>query len=349
MRKSSSRYLEVLPLFSKFISHSKSGKRLQPNGKKISAGTLQNYHHTFLTLEKFSRECSFELRVLTLSKFNKTQVAAERKYWKNFYRRFTGYLYESLGCYDNYVGGTIKNVRTFFNYLNKELGLGVGEFHKSFYVRKEEISIFPLLPDELKFIISDKGFAERLKPRMLEVKDFFVFGCTVGLRFSDLIRLKKSNVRKVRDQYFLGIISRKTNVESLIKLPDYAVEIIKRYEKLKTRLLPKFNIVNLNKFIKKLLEQAGLVHPVQTSRQRRGVAVTQQKADGTVRFCDVATTHTMRRTAITTMLGLGMKEQLVRKISGHSPSSKDFYRYVLWAQAYQDTETQRVFEKLNIV
>ena len=65
------------------------------------------------------------------------------------------------------------------------------------------------------------------------------------------------------------------------------------------------------------------------------------------RFCDVATTHTMRRTAITTMLSLGVSEQIVRKISGHAANSKEFYRYVLWAQTYQDQETEKMFEKLK--
>jgi intergrase/recombinase len=65
------------------------------------------------------------------------------------------------------------------------------------------------------------------------------------------------------------------------------------------------------------------------------------------RFCDVASTHTMRRTAITTMLSLGMPEQVVRKISGHAPGSKEFYRYVLWAQTYQDQETEKMFEQLG--
>ena len=55
----------------------------------------------------------------------------------------------------------------------------------------------------------------------------------------------------------------------------------------------------------------------------------------------------MRRTAITTMLSLGVPEQVVRKISGHSPSGKEFYRYVLWAQTYQDQETEKMFEKLG--
>jgi hypothetical protein len=48
------------------------------------------------------------------------------------------------------------------------------------------------------------------------------------------------------------------------------------------------------------------------------------------------------------MLSLGVPEQIVRKISGHSPGSKEFYRYVHWAQAYQDKATEHVFEKLSM-
>ncbi|MBS1510365.1 MAG: hypothetical protein JST86_05955 [Bacteroidetes bacterium] len=65
------------------------------------------------------------------------------------------------------------------------------------------------------------------------------------------------------------------------------------------------------------------------------------------RFCDLVTTHTMCRTAITTMLSLGVPEQVVRKISGHSPMSKEFFRYVAIAQACQDQEVSRMFDKLK--
>lgn len=56
----------------------------------------------------------------------------------------------------------------------------------------------------------------------------------------------------------------------------------------------------------------------------------------------------MRRTAITTMLSLGVPEQIVRKISGHSPMSKEFFRYVAVAQTYQDQEVTKMFEKLKL-
>jgi hypothetical protein len=37
----------------------------------------------------------------------------------------------------------------------------------------------------------------------------------------------------------------------------------------------------------------------------------------------------------------------VRKISGHSPMSKEFFRYVSLAQTYIDNETSKMFDKLK--
>lgn len=249
------------------------------------------------------------------------------------------------------MGQNIKIIKVFFNYLNKELALGVGDFHKQFYVYKEEIAIFPLMPEELNFLIYDQAFETNLSSRMKEVKDFFVFGCTVALRISDLFRLKPSNLRVVGGIFYLSVRSKKTNSGSLIKLPKYAVAIIDKYKRRGGALLPRFNLTNLNQYIKELLQLAGMVQEVSLFRYRRGKAVIIKKRESDkkidYRFCDVATTHTMRRTAITTMLSLGMPEQLVRKISGHAPNSKEFFRYVSWAQTYQDEETERMFEQLE--
>lgn len=340
----------LLSLYEKFIHDSNKGNRLQPNGKSVTEGTVQNYYHSFLVLKRFSAEKQFELRIKPVRRLSTRELATEKNYWKKFYKRFTSYLYDECGYFDNYAGVNIKNLKTFFNYLNKELALGVGDFHKLFYVRKEEIAIFPLMPEELHFLIHDETFEKSLSARMREVKDFFVFGCTVALRFSDLLALKKSNIRLANGQYYLAVRSVKTATDSLVKLPPYAVAIIQRYGKLKKGLLPKFNIVNLNKYIKLLLEKAGFTQAVHVTRSKRGVAVEQKNQNPTqqkLRFCDVATTHTMRRTAITTMLSLGVPEQVVRKISGHSASGKEFYRYTLWAQTYQDKETEKMFAKLE--
>lgn len=341
--------LDLSELYEKFITASRLGRRLQPNGKRISPGTIENYRFTLRLLQQFSTTKGFDLRIRLLRKLTAAELTVERKYWKKFYQQFSAWLYDECGYYDNYVGANFKNIRIFFNYLNKDLALGVGDFHKLFYVRREEIPIFPLLPEELNYLICDEDFTNRLKPRMKEVKDFFVFGCTVALRFSDLAALKRSNVRIVNGEYYLAVKSKKTNRDSLVKLPTYAKAIIEKYSRRRNSILPPFNKVNLNKYIKILLREAGFCHEVYITRNKRGIPVEQKGKAGKIAipFCDIASTHTMRRTAITTMLTLGVPEQIVRKISGHSPAGKDFYRYVSWAQAYQDNTTENMFEKLK--
>ena len=115
--------------------------------------------------------------------------------------------------------------------------------------------------------------------------------------------------------------------------------------------MPPFNKVNLNLYLKQLMEKAGFTHPIMKTRERRGkskeIIKRGEDKQTAYRFCDLVTTHTMRRTAITTMLSLGVPEQVVRKISGHSPGSKEFFRYVSFAQSYQDQETHKMFEKLK--
>lgn len=348
---SKAKIFPLLDLFDKFINDSKSGRRLQPNGKMISAGTISNYTYTVNLLRQFSEQKQFPLRIRPLRYLQKRELITEKNYWKKFYKKFTDYLYTDCGHFDNYVGQTTKNIRVFFNYLNKELLLGVGEFHKSFYTRKEEIPIVTLLPEELNFLISDKDFENSLPRRLRQAKDVFVFGSTVALRISDLLALKKSQLRIAADAWYLVVRSKKTSTDTQIRLPDYAVDILLKYKGKHKTLLPPFNKVNLNLYLKELMEKAGFTHPITKSREKRGkpkeIVKTAENKRSAYRFCDLVTTHTMRRTAITTMLCLGVPEQVVRKISGHSPMSKEFFRYVAFAQSYQDQETGRMFEKLK--
>lgn len=342
--------LDLLAEYARFINDSRSGRRLQPNGKKISKGTVENYGFTLRLIRIFCEKKRLVLRIRPGRWLNGRELHAERNYWKRFYRLFTSHLYDECGYFDNYVGQNMKNIRIFFNYLNKDRALGVGDFHKQFYIQKEEIAIFPLMPEELNFLVYDLPFENSLKPRLKEVKDFVVFGCTVALRFSDLNALQKKNIREVNGQYYLVVKSIKTSTDTLIKLPQYAVSIIKKYPKLKNRLLPHFNLTNINKYIKMLFMKAGFTQHVLITRNRRGKPVElkmKEKEKSPYRFCDAACSHTMRRTAITTMLSLGVPEQVVRKISGHAPNSKEFYRYVFWSQSYQDQETEKMFEKLE--
>src|SRR5215475_877051 len=128
-----------LDFFDKFINDSANGKRLQKNGKRLTKGSVDNYRYIRILLSDFSQQKNFELRIRDAAKLSKRELASERNYWKKFYRKFSDYLYNDLNLFDNTAGSTFKIVRLFMNYLNGEHNLSTGNFHKSFYVHKENI------------------------------------------------------------------------------------------------------------------------------------------------------------------------------------------------------------------
>lgn len=337
--------LELLPLFDKFICETQRGKRLQKNGSRIRQGTIDMYCIVRNQLNEFSNVKQYPLRIRIAPKLNSRELKSERLYWKRFYLRFTDHLYQR-GNFDNYLGAQIKIIRCFFNYLNRDKGIFAGDFHKNFYVRNEIIPIHVLSPEQLQFLIHDKEFEDSLPPFLQSTKDVFVFGCTVGLRFSDLMTITKKNIERIGNSVYLCVRSQKTSTDTRVKLPEYAVQILEKHKRLKT-LLPVLSDSRLNYNIKTLCESAGWTHEVDKTRERRGVSRKINNGTKQYRFCDLITTHTMRRTAITTLLSMGVPETMVRKISGHAANSKEFYRYVEYAQKFVDAETDRAFEKLS--
>jgi hypothetical protein len=138
--------LPFLELFRRFISQSRSGRRLQPNGKRVGKGTVTNYANTLRLLSDFSERKDFRLRIRLTRKLTSKEMEVERRYWKRFYKSFSDFLYDDLNCYDNYVGQCFKTIKAFFSWLNRDLGVLTGDFHKRFYTRGEEIAVLTLMP-----------------------------------------------------------------------------------------------------------------------------------------------------------------------------------------------------------
>ena len=62
-----------------------------------------------------------------------------------------------------------------------------------------------------------------------QTRDFFVFQCCVGLRFSDLKKLKKSNIVRCEDGFYLEILTKKDSDVVRYKLSKPAVIIYMKY------------------------------------------------------------------------------------------------------------------------
>ena len=270
----------------------------------------------------------------------------ERRKYRKFYKDFTSFLF-AKGCTDNYVGMMIKQLRSFFIYLNQSKGYNTGTFYKEFYVRREEIPVIVLSMSRLQFLIGDSEFSQSLPKHLESTKDTFVFGCTVGLRFSDIMSLKNKNMHKENGNVYILTRSIKTGTQTRIKLPDYAISILKKYKHTPKTLLPNISLNQFNKNLKTIGELAGWTEEIGKERSKRGLRKEIRNAKGKIfRFCDAMSSHMMRRTAITTLLINGMPEPLVRKISGHAAGSKEFYKYVQYSESFLDNETDRVYSRM---
>lgn len=341
---------EFFSLYARLIKDTTKGVRVKSDGSKIRVSTLDNYVRTQKVLADFLTDTGFEFKLYLTTNLTPKEKEQAKKYYKKFFKEFTDYMYAHKDFYDNYVGFIIKGIRIFFNYLNTELNIQVGDYHKKFHIPTEEVPIIVLTPEQLNYLIYDKELNTALPEHLIKVRDIFIFGCTVALRFSDLMKLSQDNIQFYNNTYYLKVTSVKTNTNTTIKLPEYAIAVLKKYHKKQKTLLPLHSNAWLNKCLKELTKYIKLNEPQIKYRTKRGVqcVVYKNKAKKEhYTLSDHITTHTMRRTAITTMLRLGMPDQVVRKISGHAANSKEFYRYVEFAQNYIDEHTDMVFDKIS--
>jgi site-specific recombinase XerD len=341
----------MLSLFQQYIKDTRRGKRLKADGRRIKPQTIENYHYVYKLLSEFSVFKNFLLRIRPIRGNNERQKRIEKNYWKKFYSQFTAFLYKDKQYFDNYTGSIIKNIRSFFNYLNKDRLISTGDFYKSFYKREEDIAIVTLLPEQLQFLIQDKKFEKSLSRSLRKIKDICVIGCTVALRYSDIFNIRFREIETRGDNHYLAVRSIKTETQTRVKLPAYALDIIRRLKKNKKPSAKLFLPISMNQFnknLRTLVKKAGWTLEVGKYRNQNGQGKELFKSANkcAYRFCDLVSSHIMRRTAITTMLMLGMPENVVRKISGHSPHSKSFYRYISFSQSYLDKEIDKVHEQL---
>lgn len=293
----------LIPLFERYIRDSYNGKRLKTDGNRIKRQTVDNYVYVLNYLNDYQVVMGQKLQIKVMVTRDRKLLITERNYWKKFYLGFTNFLYTKKDCYDNYVGNVIKIIRGFFGYLNKDLAIYTSQFYKKFYVCKEEIPIVTLLPEQLQFLILNTDFEAGLTKSLQTAKDIFVFGCTVALRVSDLFSIKISDIEYVGDSYYLPVQTIKTNTPIRIKLPGYAVVIMKKFKKGKrgnAKLFPTIPAMRFNKQIKVIAEKADWTGLVGKTRSKRGMVFEKftENAGKQYRFCDLLSSHTMRRTAI---------------------------------------------------
>lgn len=335
------KYVSLLSEFDKFIRASKSGRRRKPDGSRISLGTIESYKNCRKILVRFSLKYG-DPEIYAGMTMTKRFYRERTRYWKHTLFQLMDFLRACRYC-DTYIWNNQKILRAVMHYLHQQQGwpdAGLMAFRMPRVVQPDPVTLSVI---QVQQLLGAKFGCSLKEHRLAIVRDIVITGCLTGLRYSDLIALKWENLVKCEGRTWLRLQSQKTGIITKLLLPNFLTTVIQRYRKLRRQnIFPRISNVNLNIQVKKLGKWMGWNELTQVIRSRGGVL----KVERTGKFYELITTHTMRRTCISTMLQLGMPEHLVRQVSGHAPNSREFFRYVKIAQNWQDNETECVHKEI---
>ena len=279
------------------ISHSKS--------------TIFKYHTTLRHLKDFSKKYNIELS------FDNIDL--------KFYDKIMAYFISDLGHLNNSIAKNIKMLKTFLNWATER------EYNKKleylrFKTKEKDAQNIALSLDELMTLYNLNLSEDKILDK---IRDLFCLGCLTGMRFSDIINLKKENLKENE----IHIMVQKTKENLIIPLNDFTRQIINKYD----GCLPIVKNVFMNKKLKVLAEMAGINESITLTRFSGSETVKIVKP----KFMFVSS-HTARRTFVTLSLEQGMRAEMVMSITGHT-DYKSFKKYIKLTDKVKHIEMNRIW------
>ncbi|HRQ17682.1 MAG TPA: tyrosine-type recombinase/integrase [Agriterribacter sp.] len=258
--------------FNAIIDKMRSGEILTPDKKKYAKSTIRTIQNSVDMIQELSP--GIRLSEITQDFYNELLVKCnERKY--------------SL----NYTGNIIKHLKT----IMKAAGV---DGHQSFKIVKEENPEIALTESDINAL-----FKKTLPEREGRVRDWFVLGCYVGLRVSDLLRLKQINITGDN----IVIENNKTGAIVTVPIHPTAKKILEKYGGFPREISDQ----ELNRKIKEVAQACGMTETILFSITKGGI----RKVIPYAKF-DMISTHTCRRTFITYLISIGVQDSIIMMLAG---------------------------------
>jgi integrase len=153
-------------------------------------------------------------------------------------------------------------------------------------------------------------------PSYAPVRDVFCFCCFTGLRYSDVAKLRRSDLRLTANPPYMVVVTKKTNDRLHIELNKYALAILNKYKDFRLPrglALPVVANATMNEHLHDAAEEAGINEPVRIVQ-----FCGHERIEQVVPKYSVLTTHAGRRTFIVNALRLGIPAPVIMEWTGHS-------------------------------
>ena len=256
------------------------------------ANTLKAYNSTIKVIKEYGSVLKKEIHFEDIN--------------LSWYTLFIKFL-QNKGLCNSSVGKYIKNLKSILNsateqgynsnliFRTKSFSKPSEDSHKTFVSENEILQLLntDLEDDKMKNI----------------VRDYFVISTLTGLRFSDLVRIKKENIINDRIQ----IVTLKTGAEVIIPIASHVKFIFEKYD----YNLPKCPCNQVyNRVIKQIGKQAGLDGTEVITKTIGGI-ITTKRFEKWQLLCS----HTGRRSFVSNAILSGINTSAIMLISGHKSHS----------------------------
>ncbi|GAA4402218.1 site-specific integrase [Nibrella viscosa] len=288
----------------RFVKEARAGKRLNAKNAHFSPGTLVNFlkFKNIIVAYQSKTNGSLAFDAFTLS----------------FYDSLKKYL-TAQGKTLNYIGAVLNGIKMLLKYAYRDgLHQNTDFQQKEFRKIEEEVDAVYLNDVELQALYKlDLSQDSRLD----RVRDLFLIGCYTGLRFSDYTQLQPQNIASGGrfGGRILTVTTQKTGAKVSIPLNANVQAILDKYNGVLPRTLSN---QKFNEYLKDLGKKAELKEPVQRTRTKGGVRITEN-----VEKWELITTHTARRSFSTNAFLAGVPTVSIMKITGHKSESM-FLKYI---------------------
>lgn len=280
---------------------------------EVSPKTIQKYEITVDHIRNFEKEINYAIT------FNSINLV--------FYDKFKAYLVNTKKHTNNTVGKHLKVIKAFLNWAS-ERKLNTNQEFRKFKAQDKKADIIYLTKTELGLFANKELTDDSHK----NVRDIFLFSCYTGQRFTDVMNIKKEDIQI--DRWHLHV--QKTRDLIVIPLSHEAQRIASKY--LDTEgCFPQYTNQFMNRTVKKIGEIAEINTPT-TLYQYKGA----ERVEKILPKYEFISMHTARRTFVTLSLEGGMREEVVRKITGHT-DTKVLDSYVKIVDNVKQTELEKVW------
>lgn len=292
------------PTFYKLAQSFIDGEIKNPEGDDKSYHTTKTYKTVINHLKEFEKAKKYPIDFSTIT--------------LEFYRKYISYL-SGLGLAPNTKAKHIQVVKTIMNEaFDLRYTTNADYKHKKFKAVWQETDAIYLTDKEiLQLFNHDLSKKKRLE----QARDLFVFGCYVGLRYSDYSTVQPENIIESineeggQKEYFIKMITTKTGELVVIPCNPVVLKIFDKYQANKNRLPKSLSNQKFNDYIKEACEDAKL--------KEKGRLATDPKLE----LWQCVTSHTARRSFATNLYLEGFPVIDLMKITGHR-TEKAFMKYI---------------------